>query len=427
MKVQEVDPQRITVGTRFRRDLGDLSDLIDSIKDLGIVQPITVNSRMVLVAGERRLKAAKELGLAKVPVIVREESSEEVDLREVELAENLFRKDLEWHERDSLMKKIFDLHAERDPSWSLKKQAELTDEGKTSVHRHITMANYLEAMPELVEFKDEASALKHIKKLEERAIVNELSKRSAKKAEQARQWADDHYKIGDAFSGLGKVQPGVVQFLEVDPPYGVDLPESKAKNKQNTAAEYKEISASEYPRFVRDLAKATFRVAAKDSFMVFWFGSRWFAMVRQELEAAGWKLSDVPAIWYKGGQGQTSSPDTFLASSYEPFWVCRKGMPRLRKAGRSNVFEFAPTPPTQKIHPTEKPLALMHEIMDTFTYPGFSICVPFLGSGITLLAAYDKELTGFGWDLDGRYKNEFVTRAKTKLMELKEKGNGKAS
>lgn len=425
MKVQEIDPQKVTIGTRYRRDLGDLTALIDSIREVGVVQPITVTKRLALVAGERRLKAAKELGLATVPVIIREESSEEVDLREVEMAENLGRKDLHWNERTALQKRIYELHAEKDPTWSLKKQAELTDEAKTTVHRTIKLAEYLEVMPELANCKDEATAWKKAKKLEEAAIVNELSKRNAKKADQARKWAEDNYQIGDALAGLSKVQEGAVQFLEVDPPYAVDLPDTKAKNKQNTAAAYKELSAREYPAFIERLAKETYRVAAPDSFMIFWFGSRWFCLVRDYLEKAGWKLMDVPAIWYKGQGGQTSSPDTFLASSYEPFWVCRKGQPRLRKAGRSNVFEYTPTPPNQKIHPTEKPIALMHEILDTFAYPGFSVCSPFLGSGVTLLAAYDKEMIGFGWDMDSQYKKDFVTKAKAKLLDLKEKGDGK--
>src|SRR5258705_110294 len=145
MHLQEYDIQRIQIGTRYRRDLGaegmDWNAFVQSIKDKGIIQPITITKKGLLVAGERRLKAAKEAGLDTVPVIIREESSEELDLREIELAENLFRKDLIWSERATLQKRIFDLMKEKDPKWSLRKQAELSDEAKTSIARQLKMAD----------------------------------------------------------------------------------------------------------------------------------------------------------------------------------------------------------------------------------------------------------------------------------------------
>lgn len=58
----------IIVEDRHRTDLGDLSDLKDSINKVGLLHPIVVTADRKLVAGQRRLEAFKELGRAEIPV-----------------------------------------------------------------------------------------------------------------------------------------------------------------------------------------------------------------------------------------------------------------------------------------------------------------------------------------------------------------------
>ena len=72
-----------------------LEELVESIKTHGILQPLVVRRRgheMELIAGERRLHAAREAGLARVPVMVREASDQE--MLELALVENLQREDI---------------------------------------------------------------------------------------------------------------------------------------------------------------------------------------------------------------------------------------------------------------------------------------------------------------------------------------------
>jgi ParB/RepB/Spo0J family partition protein len=73
-----------------------LNELIDSVKQHGILQPLLVrpidSGQYELVAGERRYRAAKDCGLEKVPVVVRELSNE--DAFQLALIENLLREDL---------------------------------------------------------------------------------------------------------------------------------------------------------------------------------------------------------------------------------------------------------------------------------------------------------------------------------------------
>jgi N6-adenosine-specific RNA methylase IME4 len=79
----------IKVNGRFRKDLGDLRPLMDSIVALGLLHPVVVNADYSLIAGERRLAACTQLGWTVIPVPL-------VDLQEVlraERDENVVRKD----------------------------------------------------------------------------------------------------------------------------------------------------------------------------------------------------------------------------------------------------------------------------------------------------------------------------------------------
>lgn len=72
-----------------------LDDLVESIRQHGIIQPLivrAVNGKLELIAGERRWRASGKLGLATVPIIEREASDR--DVLEMALIENLQREDL---------------------------------------------------------------------------------------------------------------------------------------------------------------------------------------------------------------------------------------------------------------------------------------------------------------------------------------------
>lgn len=82
----------IKIKHRVRKDLGNLDDLKESLKTYGLLNPITLNSRYELIAGERRLQAAKALGWTSINANVLENLSD-VEQLEMELEENNQRKE----------------------------------------------------------------------------------------------------------------------------------------------------------------------------------------------------------------------------------------------------------------------------------------------------------------------------------------------
>src|SRR5437879_2018143 len=97
-KIQRVSLYSITPSPlQPRKDFGAdaLSELVESIRQHGIIQPLIVRAidgRHELIAGERRWRAAQEAGLDEVPVIIR--SASDRDVLELSLIENLQRADL---------------------------------------------------------------------------------------------------------------------------------------------------------------------------------------------------------------------------------------------------------------------------------------------------------------------------------------------
>jgi len=90
----EIEPNKNQPRKTFDKE--KIEALASSIKEQGIIQPIVVtpqkSGRYMIVAGERRWRAAKKAGLKKVPVVVKEYTQEEI--AQIALVENLQREDL---------------------------------------------------------------------------------------------------------------------------------------------------------------------------------------------------------------------------------------------------------------------------------------------------------------------------------------------
>lgn len=93
VKITMVEPNRKQPRRNFDEDT--LQELSDSIKQVGMIQPILVQDRKdhyEIIAGERRWRAAKIAGLKEIPVIIRDYSDQEI--MEISLIENIQREDL---------------------------------------------------------------------------------------------------------------------------------------------------------------------------------------------------------------------------------------------------------------------------------------------------------------------------------------------
>ncbi len=91
LPIDQIDPNP----HQPRQVMGDLSELMASIAEKGILEPLIVRqrgSRFQIVAGERRYQAAVQVGVREVPAVIRE--LDDAEVIEIALVENLQRKDL---------------------------------------------------------------------------------------------------------------------------------------------------------------------------------------------------------------------------------------------------------------------------------------------------------------------------------------------
>ena len=429
-KLKHVKLSDIIVEDRAREDYGDLDELKTSITEKGVIQPITLDSNMRLLAGGRRYAACSELEFTTIPAIIRD-TVDEIDAFEIELIENVHRKDFTWQERAALTARIDKLQRQKNPNWNQTKTAELVGMSAGITNKDIQLARAIEFIPEVAECKTADDAFKFIKKLEEKELTKELRRRQQEQVTSANpvkgvdagvktalKEADANYRIGDCFAGMSKMKSnGHISIIECDPPYGIDLNSQKAGNASvtSTVTSYKEVDESVYETFLDRLTTELFRVAGKDCWLVFWYGQSWQHEVLTSLRKAGWLVDEIPAIWVKPA-GQTLQPELYYARCWEPFYLCRKGKPIMAERGRRNVFEF--TGAGNKYHPTERPVALIEEILGTLSVGMDTVFVPFLGSGATLRAIYNRGLKGFGFDLNGEYKDKFLLAVEEDTRKL---------
>ncbi len=94
-----------------RQSMGDLSELMASIAEKGVIEPLVVRARhgrYQIIAGERRYQAAVQVGLREMPVVVRE--ADEAEVLELALIENLQRKDLTAFEEAEALHALAERH-----------------------------------------------------------------------------------------------------------------------------------------------------------------------------------------------------------------------------------------------------------------------------------------------------------------------------
>ncbi len=180
--VDMISPNPKQPRTFFEEDA--LTELADSIRVLGVIQPVTVkreaDGRYTIISGERRWRAARMAGLETVPVYVRE--ADDQTLHEMALVENIQRQDL------NAMEVAFSLQR-------LMEECDLTQDalGERVGKKRSTIANYLRLLklPDQVQLavKEGVISMGHAKAIAsapEQAQVA-LLKRTVKKGLSVRQ------------------------------------------------------------------------------------------------------------------------------------------------------------------------------------------------------------------------------------------------
>lgn len=107
IRIQDIDPNKNQPRKEF--DTESIDDLVNSIKEHGVIQPILLkpnNGRYTIIAGERRWRAARQAGLQKIPAIIKDVDKNEMLM--IALVENLQREDLNPIEEAEAIKQLME-------------------------------------------------------------------------------------------------------------------------------------------------------------------------------------------------------------------------------------------------------------------------------------------------------------------------------
>jgi len=171
----EVKMEEIWVGERAREVFGDIESLATSISRFGLFHPIIIKPyegenkeyKWELLAGERRLRACKRLGWNTVPTRLFDEINS-LEAKEIEIEENVRRKDLDWQEEVKGKKQLLEIKQElygkaergkpKNGEWGMRDAAEYLGESLGSISMDIDLANALVEFPELQESRTKSAA-----------------------------------------------------------------------------------------------------------------------------------------------------------------------------------------------------------------------------------------------------------------------------
>lgn len=403
----EIFLSEIDESSRVREDYGDLTSLVFSIKEFGLIQPIVVtwdDNRWRLLAGGRRLRALQKLGRQSIihgkEILVREElyNSEDKNIQyirqSIELEENLKRKDMTWPEQVEGKRRLLTLMQERfgtraaggstraeisgsatpeQTGYSLRMLADQLGESAAMTSKDIKLAEMLEFIPQLADVETKTAALR---KLETMLAVIEM-KNQAKPAD-----AGKPYKLyrGDVLVNIHELADESVDLICTDLPFGTNI--SQMSHHEGGIG-YSD-SREEVIELINQLMVEAFRILRSNRYAVFFFGFNYYPQLVDILQMAGFQVNKVPFVWYKGTRS-TEDPNSRYGNSYDPALVCMKGAAKFIKPGQPNYLQA--TPLTNKIQVAQQPIEVPSRFITDMTAENAVVADLTAGTGTTGEAA----------------------------------------
>lgn len=398
--VKKIKIGDIRVSNRYREDFGDIESMAVSIERYGLINPVVIDKEYNLIMGERRYRAHVSLGKKEIDARFVDDISED-EKKELEMEENLQRKDFEWWEEVLGRKNLFDLKIQlygkakqkSGGGYSMEDFAAHLGVSVGTVSMDLQLARAIKMDPSLKECKNKSAAQKKVRRIETTEVVTALAE---KVRERKKEGVDLCTLInGDSRMELKKLPSESADLVLMDPPYGVDI-----EHKDGQLGEESTFDDSSYAmtETLSSVLRECHRVLKEDRVLLCFFDIRSYQKLKTLLQECGFNINATPFIWLKGVPGIAPQP-SWYSKSYEMLLHCQKGDREMFKKGEKNYYECEPVPPSQKIHQTQKPTRLLRYFVEQHTLPGELVIDPFAGSGSTLIVAQSCDRKAWGCEL----------------------------
>lgn len=425
--MREIPYDKIIIAeNRQRREFDPeaLTDLANSITNLGLLHPIVCRETaegIVLVAGERRLRALENIWLLgdgvkcndtlyepyQVPYLTLGELTP-LEAEEAELDENLKRRDLTWQERSEALARLHrlrvaqaDAAGEAHPISATLAEVETTDYSRD--RQALLLADHL-SNPVVAGAKSEKEAFKALKREEER----EKSRKLAEAVGVNFNSSVHQLHNANCLDWLTKQPEGMFDVILTDPPYGMGADQfGDGAGKLSNSEHHYDDSPEAWAKLMAAFCPLAFRAAKPLAHSYIFCDFDKFHPLKGMMENAGWYVFRTPLVVHKLGSGRVPLPEHGPRRQYELILYAIKGW----KSVKSIAPDVIPCKLEENLsHGANKPVELYVDLLKRSVSPGDSVLDAFAGSGTIFPAAHQCKVYATGLELNPEYFGISVKR-----------------
>lgn len=473
-----VDPRAIVINREDRQrqeNIEDVADLKLSISKLreqspetgGLIHPIVVrlvDGKLILIAGERRLKAFLELDLPDVPYRMFETLSH-LEAEVIELEENVKRRELAWKDQVKSVARIHKLHRQLQPGWKIEQTAEFISLHHSQVRKILHVADALNTgrISNADSIEQAYNTIQRFAERKAESIVGDLIVKgaavfgNATKVEAAKEitaealLADEQEPATQApfvtLSAVATWEEEAAQLLEVPEPtskpvvlttastdpiicaeFGAwaanysgpkftlihcDFPYGNYKGNDSSGAmsvleteDFYDNTESVYWNLLDLLTAHLDKLMSYSAHLVFWFNMNFYTETVARLRKSGLMVHDHPLVWHKtpGGGGLGVAPGTVATHPRRTYDTALLAVRGNRPLVRSMCNSYACPTVSNKIHPSQKPDSMLRYFLTMVVDETTTVLDPTCGSAAALRAAEDLGAKGIlGIEMDPNY------------------------
>jgi DNA modification methylase len=406
----------------YSYDKDELERLKKSIEENGLFHPIilqesddpeeneAVPTLFKIVTGRARFLALALLGKTVIPATILPFDCK--NPHEISLHENLRRNNLPWYDQVELEKELHDLKlaeygkkpqgksrhkygSDEDlvsSGWSQNDTARELGISLGAFSQDMALATELARNPNLRNVKDKTTALKLIKQITKRHIA-EIEQALPSEIEM-----DDVF-LGDSAVILKNFKDMTFDCCITDPPW----------------SEYKDEELRSDQLSLLPIFHELYRVLKRDSFLFIVTSTTDFYFYLKELPKLNFRVQSYPIIWQKPKTITHGRAPWQFARDYEPIIVAVKGNPSLTSGIElSSILKYDNLHYTKMIHPHEKPIDLITNLLRVSTNPGAKVIDVFAGSGVVLESCKKTDRRYIGIEKEKKFYDGIMKRLEKK-------------
>lgn len=430
--MQRISPQDIIIlPNRQRQDFDPsaLMELTESIRQNGLMHAPVLrsdNGQLVLVSGERRLRAIQDLWMlgeslryngadlppGQVPYVTLGDLSP-LEAEEAELDENLRRRDLTWQEHAAAVQRLHklrtmqrqmnptaDIFAEGFPHTVADTAEELTGRRdgayQDKVRKEILIADHL-TDPDVLKAKTLDEGFKILKRKEQLQRSVDLANIVGQTFS-----AESHQAINiDCLTWMAACPEGQFDVILTDPPYGMNADKfGDGAGRLSTIEHHYNDTPEAWLTLMQAWCPLSFRITKPAAHAYIFCDIDKFHTLKALMQAAGWYVFRTPLINVKVGSGRVPLPDRGPRRQYE---ICLYAIKGNKPVTHIYPDVIQTVGDATDGHGAMKPVALYQNLLQRSVSPGDRIIDPFAGTGPIFPAAHTMKCEAVGLEMNPEY------------------------